>query len=147
MTDMNGQRGIPATLVNPTAEGNPINRWKQTQNFILAIFFKVIAPICPIIVGLLIGNKVSQQSIAISAFMFAVGVAISSENIINFGCMILVSIIFFVGFNQQDAFDITKLNCLGKAGIIVMCLMAVFFIIERIDRHFHRNEIFLDLQK
>lgn len=107
----------------------------EWQEYCLCILLHLLLPLLPLAVELLFSQTISDKSLTLAAAMYAITIAISSQNKLFFGVGVVMTILLSVagGWLHHQGTHLTSFLRLGAFG----CIIIVFILhaLERYNRH------------
>lgn len=128
--------------------------WEQ---YALCLFFLLLWPLAPLALEKLLTGRLAPTSMTLTAFMYAVGLGISSRNAgisyLSLAAGVLVAVFFgfavHVGSSEHRSEDLAFIagtdKLFGRLSLASMALLFIPHAIERYNRHVADKSPFLEL--
>lgn len=130
---------------------------QEWEQYALCLFFLLLWPLAPIALEKLLTGRLAPTSMTLTAFMYAVGLGISSRNAgisyLSLATGVLVAVFFgfavHVGSSRHPSEDMLSIAgtelLFGRLSLVSMVLLFVPHAIERYNRHVAEKSPFLEL--
>ena len=144
----NSGNGNSADLIK---QGRKISLPDHWENYFTCILLHMLLPLLPIIIEFIINKSVKQESLTLTASMYAITIGISSKSKSQFGLAVVVSLIFAICYGadihrassheswanggSNSVKEVESIINLRTFALCAIGLTFLFHVIERYNRH------------